>query len=84
MKQSFLLFLLVLGLTTSLNVGAKDAQYLIKEMEALRDSLKIDDPARIDLTLRLADLYFDVSIQEGKTDEEALNQIREQVANFKE
>lgn len=71
MKQSFLLFLLVLGLTTSLNVGAKDAQYLIKEMEALRDSLKIDDPARIDLTLRLADLYFDVSIQEGKTDEEA-------------
>lgn len=72
MKKSLFSFLLLLCLTTSLNVGAKDAQYLIKEMEALRDSLKIDDPARIDLTLRLADLYFDVSIQEGKGDEEVI------------
>jgi len=71
MKKSIISFLTVLCLTTSINIEAKDAQYLIKEMEALRDSLKIDDPARIDLTLRLADLYFDVSIQEGKTDEEA-------------
>lgn len=44
---------------------AKDAHYLIQEMEELRDSLELDDPARIDLTLRLADLYFDVSIKEG-------------------
>ena len=50
----------------SFQLRANDSQYLIKEMEALRDSLKIEDPARIDLTLRLADLYFDVSIQEGK------------------
>lgn len=53
-------------ISISLPSVAKDAQYLIQEMEALRDSLKIDDPAKIDLTLRLADLYFDVSIQEGK------------------
>jgi hypothetical protein len=46
-------------------VAASDAHYLIGEMEKLRDSLKVDDPARIDLTLRLADLYFDVSIKEG-------------------
>ncbi len=46
-------------------------------MESLRDSLKIDDPARIDLTIRLADLYFDVSIQEGKGEElEALKKNR--------
>ena len=49
--------------------SSADAQYLIKEMEAVRDSLKIDDPARIDLTVRLADLYFDVSIQEGKSED---------------
>jgi len=59
---------LVLSLLLSLSnpLMANDSQYLIKEMEALRDSLKIEDPARIDLTLRLADLYFDVSIQEGR------------------
>jgi hypothetical protein len=51
---------------------ANDSQYLIKEMESLRDSLKVEDPARIDLTLRLADLYFDVSIQEGKEKDENL------------
>ncbi len=50
----------------STQTRANDSQYLIKEMESLRDSLKLDDQARIDLTLRLADLYFDVSIQEGK------------------
>jgi hypothetical protein len=60
--------ILILLLFTSLFVGqpfAKDAHYLIQEMEELRDSLDLDDPARIDLTLRLADLYFDVSIKEG-------------------
>lgn len=58
-------------------VWGNDSQYLITEMEALRNSLKVEDPARIDLTLRLADLYFDVSIQEGKTDNlEALKKNR--------
>lgn len=46
-------------------LSANDSMYLIQEMTSLRDSLKIEDPARVDLTLRLADLYFDVSIQEG-------------------
>jgi hypothetical protein len=56
---------------------ANDSQYLIKEMESLRDSLQLEDPARIDLTLRLADLYFDVSIQEGKGEDlEALKKNR--------
>lgn len=72
MNKSIFSFLFIFVLITSFSVFAKDAQYLIKEMEALRESLKIDDPARIDLTLRLADLYFDVSIQEGKGDEETL------------
>ncbi len=48
------------------SVYANDTGYLIQEMEKLRDSLKLDDPARIDLTLRLADLYFDASIKEGE------------------
>ncbi|MBC7538377.1 MAG: hypothetical protein H7281_06125 [Bacteriovorax sp.] len=60
-KALTLTFLLIL----STQASANDSQYLIKEMEALRDSLEIQDPARVDLTLRLADLYFDVSIQEG-------------------
>ncbi len=48
------------------NIGySKDIQYLIQEMEKLRSSLDINDPARVDLTLRLADLYFDASIKEG-------------------
>ena len=55
----------LLTLCLSFFALAKDSQYLIKEMEALRDSLDIDDPSRVDLTLRLADLYFDVSIKEG-------------------
>ena len=50
-------------------IMANDSKYLIKEMESLRDSLSIDDPKRMDLTLRLADLYFDVSIQEGKKED---------------
>lgn len=69
MKKTTLSLAFFLALTQSPALMAKDAEYLIKEMEALRDSLKIEDPARIDLTLRLADLYFDQSIQEGKSDE---------------
>lgn len=72
-KTLALTFLLSLAAPTFAN----DSQYLIREMESLRDSLKIEDPARIDLTLRLADLYFDVSIQEGKgEDSEALKKNR--------
>ena len=44
-------------------------QYLIDEMEALRSSLDKNDHGRQELTLRLADLYFDVSIQEGGDDD---------------
>ena len=60
LMATLLLFLSLIGQSF-----AKDAHYLISEMEKLRDSLSLDDPARIDLTLRLADLYFDVSIKEG-------------------
>jgi len=68
---------LICVLIFSFQLRANDSQYLIKEMEALRDSLKIEDPARIDLTLRLADLYFDVSIQEGRgEDVEVLKKSR--------
>ncbi len=40
-------------------------EYLIQEMESLKSSLAQNDPDRTELSLRLADLYFDVSIQEG-------------------
>ncbi len=74
MKSALILSLLLSLSTLSF---ANDSQYLIKEMEALRDSLQLEDPARIDLTLRLADLYFDVSIQEGKgEDVESLKKNR--------
>jgi hypothetical protein len=64
MKLIFLILLSVISLSSVANTG----EYLISEMEDLRNSLKPDDPAKIDLTLRLADLYFDVSIkEEGKT-----------------
>lgn len=69
MKKSLLSGALIFTLLDVPFIYGKDAQYVIREMEALRDSLKLDDPARIDLTLRLADLYFDVSIQEGKGEE---------------
>jgi hypothetical protein len=39
--------------------------YLIEEMESLKSSLDKTDPDRIELSLRLADLYFEVSIQEA-------------------
>lgn len=59
------------------NSYGNDSHYLIKEMETLRDSLQVDDARRVDLTLRLADLYFDVSIQEGKGEDfEALKKNR--------
>ncbi len=65
MKLLVLLLLSVFSVSSVANTG----EYLISEMEDLRNSLKPDDPAKIDLTLRLADLYFDVSIkEEGKVD----------------
>lgn len=73
--NTFLLLFLVMGHSVS---HAKDIHYLIQEMESLRDSLSLDDPARVDLTLRLADLYFDVSIKEGggEGDHESLKENR--------
>ena len=65
LKLIFTVLLMGLISLGSLKVQANDTAYLIQEMESLRDSLKLDDPARIDLTLRLADLYFDASIKEG-------------------
>lgn len=47
----------------SFNIFADD--YLIKEMEDLNASLSYDDPAKKELILRLADLYFDTSIKES-------------------
>lgn len=59
MKNILILLLLI-------SFSVKADEYLIKEMETLRDSLNIEDPARVELTLRLADLYFDTSIKEGE------------------
>jgi hypothetical protein len=60
-----------------------DDQYLISQMEGLRNSLAVDDPARVELTLRLADLYFDVSIREGReTTEEMLKEHRKRALSL--
>jgi tetratricopeptide (TPR) repeat protein len=50
-------------------------------MEKLRDALPGDDPARVDLTLRLADLYFDVSIKDGK-EVDQFNDYRNKALNL--
>ncbi len=64
---------------------ANTTEYLIQEMEELRNSLEMDDPARIDLTLRLADLYFDASIKEGdKSSEQALMESRKKALTLYE
>ena len=71
--NGFVLLLFLGGVPTLAN----DTYYLIQEMEKLRDSLERDDPSRFDLTLRLADLYFDSSIKEGnKTDLSILKESR--------
>lgn len=57
-------FLLLLFTFTFTQVALAD-QYLIDEMESLKSSLESNDPDRVELSLRLADVYFDVSIQEG-------------------
>jgi hypothetical protein len=56
---------LVFALFIFVNINAKADDYLIEEMESLMSSLEFDDPAKGELTLRLADLYFDSSIKEG-------------------
>ena len=61
MKKLFLAGLL--SVTASQAVIADD--YLIQEMESLKSTLAKNDPDRIELSLRLADLYFEVSIQEA-------------------
>ncbi len=76
MKMNLTL-IFTLAMLFSTKVMANTTEYLIQEMEELRNSLEVDDPARIDLTLRLADLYFDASIKEGeKSSEEAMMESR--------
>ena len=68
--------LLFLTLIFSFSINPANADdYLIREMEDLYSSLSYDDPAKSELTLRLADLYFDVSIKEG-SDSELLDKRR--------
>jgi hypothetical protein len=57
MKRLFLLSLFVASQTLAGN-------YLTQEMEALRGDLSSEDPSRRELTLRLADMYFDLSIKD--------------------
>lgn len=66
------------------NALANTGEYLITEMENLRNSLDLDDPSRVELTLRLADLYFDVSIKEGdgKASKEDLKAQREKALDL--
>lgn len=61
--KSLLIFLFIFSF------GINADEYLIQEMESLKSSLEKNDPDRVELSLRLADLYFDVSIQEGSGDE---------------
>jgi len=66
------------------NIQANTTDYLITELENLRDQLNIEDPKKMDLTLRLADLYFDTSIKEsnkeltGKSRDEFLEKNKKQ------
>lgn len=56
---------ILLLLITLVSFSLQADEYLIQEMEDLNNSLSSDDPARSELVLRLADLYFDTSIQES-------------------
>lgn len=60
MRNFVLAFLL-----TFLCTSAFADKYLLEEMESLKASLEKNDPDRVELSLRLADVYFDSSIQEG-------------------
>jgi hypothetical protein len=84
MKKLISSVLLLSTLTISSNILANTGEYLISEMEALRNSLPLDDPSRVELTLRLADLYFDVSIKEadGSANPKELKAQREKALNL--
>jgi hypothetical protein len=84
MKNLITSALLIGTISISSNAIANTGEYLISEMEALRDSLSLDDPSRVELTLRLADLYFDVSIKEadGNSSPKELKAQREKALNL--
>jgi len=84
MKKLIGNILLLSALLIGNNVVANTGEYLISEMEALRNSLPLDDPSRVELTLRLADLYFDVSIKEadGEANPKQLKAQREKALNL--
>ena len=63
----YFLYILTFIFFTTIQTAYSDS-YLIEEMESLKDSLDKSDPDRIELSLRLADLYFEVSIQEASKD----------------
>lgn len=65
--------LLALTILISINVNADE--YLLKEMIDLKESIQKTDPEYGELTRRLADVYFDLSIQEGGTDEYRKNSL---------
>jgi hypothetical protein len=73
-----LIFSLIVSSLITVKAIANDSKYLINEMENVRNSLSLDDPKRGELTLRLADLYFDVSIQEGKAEGKKISEDQEQ------
>lgn len=73
-----LIFSLIVSSLINVKAIANDSKYLIGEMEKVRNSLSLDDPKRGELTLRLADLYFDVSIQEGKAEGKKISEDQEQ------
>jgi len=47
---------------------------IIDEVSRLRDSLRVNDPGRPDLTLRLADLYFNEAMEEARTSDTRSNE----------
>lgn len=65
----FSLFLLLSAFSVSAD------EYLLKEMIALKDSIRKTDPEYGELTRRLADVYFDLSIQEGGSTEYRRNAL---------
>src|SRR5690606_17328580 len=75
---------IALFLFSGISYAVDNTAYLIEEMEGLRNSLEIDDPSREELTLRLADLYFDASIKEGdsKTDPKILEMNRKKALSL--
>lgn len=75
-KNKLLLYPFVFSLFYHQPSWPYDTAYLIKEVELLRDSLKPEDPKKIDLTLKLADLYFDSSIQEISDKQDSKNNAK--------